>query len=562
MVGYHAFVAAVAASACTYASLTSASVAKNITLPVVDLGYQRHQGSFNETGNFYRFDNIRYAAPPVNDLRFKFPQAPSTDRSILHTGEGEATCPQSYPTWASAAQVLAPLYLAGQRVFNETEFPTPSIDELAQSIAVPGSSEDCLFLDVIVPKKVFYSNTTHPVIVWIHGGGYISGSKNQFQPAGIVERSQRNGADGIIFVSINYRLGALGWTSGPALQSQNGTANLGLHDQRFALEWVQNNIHLFGGDPHNVTAMGESAGAGSIMYQIAAYGGLNGSVPFKRAIIQSPGFFPIQSSLTQDNAFASFLDALNVSTLAEANTKSSSEIQMANIRVVADVPFGTSGGFGPAVDGSFNPANPRQLLLNGQYDKNVEIMVGTNALEGVLFVPYYIQNNTAFENYVLSTFPVLGGYPDALSYCLDVLYPPTFDGSHGYNTQIERGVKFASDWLIYINSFSLSTAQNNHTHLYHFDVYPALHGSDLAYTFYNGGGQTTAGVSNVTIAYALQDYILAYVKTGNPNAVDLPDFPLYGPSAQALRVSSEGINEIQDPAANVRSSWFQKAFYM
>ena len=91
-----------------------------------------------------------------------------------------------------------------------------------------------------------------------------------------------------MFVAINYRLGAFGWLSGPTLQS-DGTANAGLYDQRLALEWVQKNIHLFGGDANCVTVAGESAGGGSIMHQITAFGGLKGAAPFQQAILQSPG---------------------------------------------------------------------------------------------------------------------------------------------------------------------------------------------------------------------------------------------------------------------------------
>lgn len=96
------------------------------------------------------------------------------------------------------------------------------------------------------------------MLVWIYGGGYTTGDKSALNgggPSGLIHRSN----DSIIYVALNYRLGAFGWLSGPTFQ-QNGTANAGLHDQRFALEWVQRYIHLFGGDPGRVTVMGESAG--------------------------------------------------------------------------------------------------------------------------------------------------------------------------------------------------------------------------------------------------------------------------------------------------------------
>lgn len=102
------------------------------------------------------------------------------------------------------------------------------------------------------------------MLIWIHGGGYTIGSKDQYgPPAGLLSRA----SNGIVFVSLNYRLGAFGFISGPTLQA-DGVANAGLLDQRLALQWVQEHISKFGGDPQNVTVMGESAGGGSILHHI------------------------------------------------------------------------------------------------------------------------------------------------------------------------------------------------------------------------------------------------------------------------------------------------------
>ena len=129
--------------------------------------------------------------------------------------------------------------------FNTT---TSSSNSSAAVMTDPRESEDCLFLDVVVPKGIFNSNKQHPVLVWIYGGGYTAGSKaGSGSPAGLLERSQMDNSSGVIYVAMNYRLGAMGWLSGPTFQ-ENATANAGLYDQRFALEWVQNNIHLFGGE--------------------------------------------------------------------------------------------------------------------------------------------------------------------------------------------------------------------------------------------------------------------------------------------------------------------------
>lgn len=203
------------------------------------------------------------------------------------------------------------------------------------------------------------------------------------------------------FVALNYRLGAFGWLSGPTFQ-ENGTANAGLYDQRFALEWVQTHISKFGGDPSRVTVMGEStlihelnhpqclaksltrtaigAGGGSIMHQITAYGNSNGPVPFAQAIPQSPGFLPYVSNNQQEQIFQNFLSLLGVKTIDEARQQPFSALLKANAQQVGASPYGQFT-YGPVVDGKFVPALPGELLLHGQYPKDLKIMVGHNADE-------------------------------------------------------------------------------------------------------------------------------------------------------------------------------------
>ncbi|KAG9961871.1 carboxylesterase family protein-like protein, partial [Aureobasidium melanogenum] len=542
-------------------------------LPIVDLGYARQQASsFNVTGGYYNFSNIRYAAPPVGDLRFAAPQAPAVNRSEVQTGSVNRICPQANPAWDAIAAQWIPEYLLDNKTsFSMSDFnlSTSNSNSSAATVTDPSETEDCLFLDVMVPEAIFNSNEQHPVLVWIYGGGYTAGSKSgSGDPAGLLKRSQMDNSSGVIYVALNYRLGAMGWLSGPTFQ-ENGTANAGLWDQRFALEWVQENIHLFGGNPNNVTVFGESAGGGSIMHQITAFGGLKGPAPFAGAVPQSPGFFPVTSPSTEEGIFNDFLALLNVSTLAEARQLPSSAIIAANAKQVYSAAYGQFV-YGPSVDGDFVPALPGQLLAHGQFDKNVTVMTGHNANEGLLFTSPFINNNSALDTYLKASFPALNYMPETLNYITQVLYPPIFDGSQAqnYTNQIGRVEAILSEFVFTCNAVWLNEAYNNQTHAYLFDVPPSLHGQDVAYTYYNGNGSATPGsggislgVQSVPVALAMQEYITQFAKTGNPNIRGQPFFPMYGSNQTVLALGPRSIAPMTDPASAARCAWWQKGLY-
>jgi carboxylesterase type B len=164
-------------------------------------------------------------------------------------------CPQANPAWTAGSAEALTRYILGLPASN-TSFTAPGANATSPVPQPdPRESEDCLFLDVFVPEDVF-SNAGQgygaPVLVWIYGGGYTAGQKNN-NPAGLLAASGNSSNGDVIYVAMNYRLGALGWMGGPSYQAEGGVSNLGLYDQRFALEWVQENIHLFGGDKNRVS---------------------------------------------------------------------------------------------------------------------------------------------------------------------------------------------------------------------------------------------------------------------------------------------------------------------
>jgi len=214
----------------------------------------------------YAFLGLPYAAPPTGNLRWRPPAPPAEWEGVRDATQFAPSCPQP---------------------------PGP--------FAPPGPvSEDCLYLNVYTPSH----DADHrlrggdegslPVLVWIHGGGLTSDAGRDYDPAKLA-------ADGVVAVTINYRLGALGFLAHPALASRPGgpAGNYGLMDQQAALRWVRDNIARFGGDPRNVTIAGESAGGLSVLAHLVSPGsrGL-----FQKAIIQSGSFALNQRPLADAEA--------------------------------------------------------------------------------------------------------------------------------------------------------------------------------------------------------------------------------------------------------------------
>ncbi|KFY69939.1 hypothetical protein V499_09615 [Pseudogymnoascus sp. VKM F-103] len=568
--------ATAATAAAVQAKVTVTKTSCPTPLPTVDLGYGLWSASINDTGKhpYYTFGNIRYAAPPVGDLRFRAPVPPTGRNKTVNNGAGNPICPQANPAWLLTAQA----FLTGTPIENLTRPGSGSGSGGGFSLADipkpgPGTTEDCLFLDVYTPKSIYEAPKKNPkkggapVLVWIYGGGYTAGSKTgSGNPATLLDSARDGDEKGIIFVALNYRLGMFGWLSGPTYQA-SGTANIGLHDQRLALEWVQTNIHLFGGDPNRVTVIGESAGGGSIMHQITAYGGLKGKVPFQQAIAQSPGWVPSPSNYQNEAvfektlSFASLIAQKQVATVDDLRNLTAEQLYYTNYAVTGLSNYGTFT-YGPTVDGDFAPKLPAELLLHGQFDKSLKVMLGHNSEEGFLFASPFVTNDTTLKEYLQGSVPAI--LPSALDTIVTDLYPPNFDGSLPYTTQLSRTSVLVSESVFTCNTRALDLAYGNNTYSYYFSVPPGLHGEDVAYTFFNGDTTTPNQGLPVdrTVAEALQDYITSFTMNGNPNEEGVPFFPLYGgnSSTQVINIGKLG-TQITDTTANARCAWWQKALY-
>ncbi|KAI9889653.1 MAG: hypothetical protein M1814_005054 [Vezdaea aestivalis] len=504
-------------------------------VPTVDLGYVVHTASISNSSDIYTFSNIRYANPPIKDNRFA-PPLPPYDQSNEGPQNGTIgnICPQAVPTWFSG----------GFMSLGEAAASVP----MNQPIRPP--SEDCLFLDVTVPKKYFegdHNTQQAPVLIWIHGGGFFFGDKlTNFPPAGLIQAGNEN----VIFVAMNYRLGAFGFL--PA--TDGSTANLGLLDQQYAIQWVQSNIEKFGGNGSQITIMGESAGGASVLYHIGAYAGRNSTANslFQHAIAQSPAISNITKP-QQQLATKAFFDAANITNIKDAINAPSEVLMAANAKVITDAPFGSTV-FGPVIDGDLIPELPAVLFQRGTYNKALTVMGGNNANEGELFTPPEATNETAIQAVLKLSFPLASN--ETLGYINTQLYPPVYNGTYPWKTPKERVTLLIAEFAITCNVNYLGRSYLK-AYDYVYSVPPAIHASDLSATFYAG---VPIPFVNTTVATTMQGYFTEFARTGNPNKEGLPEFPVFGDGRNVINFSAEGIVPIPDPNQNDRCKWWQNGY--
>jgi para-nitrobenzyl esterase len=297
--------------------------------------------SGTETDGVDAFLGVRYAMPPVGDLRWRPPQPVSPGQQQLDATRFGNDCAQGTSPWGK-----------------------------------PSSSEDCLFLNVYVPAQAGASQLSDqklPVMVWIHGGGFTAGNGGAYDPTSLVKDGN------VIVVTINYRLGALGLFAHPALDAeQHLLANYALMDQQLALKWLRRNIPEFGGDPGRITIFGESAGG------ISIYGHLVSPLAsglFQRAIIESgaPDYITLQQS-----------EADGVTLAAKVGCDQGSQQQVAAcLRAVpvSQLLANQATETGAIIDGTMLTQPPAIALAKGEFNQ-VPVVNGTNHDEFRLVIAF------------------------------------------------------------------------------------------------------------------------------------------------------------------------------
>lgn len=441
------------------------------------------------------FLGLPYAAPPTGDLRWRSPQA-------VVPWEGVRPADHFGPNCAQHIQA------GGFGPWTQ------------EYVASGETGEDCLYLNVWTGQN---RSTPRPVFVWIHGGGFNQGSGSI-----PIYNGAHLAAQGVVVVTINYRLGAPGFLAHPELTREaeargEPPGNYGLQDTIAALRWVQRNIAAFGGDPKRVTVGGQSAGAVAVHALLASplADGL-----FQRAIVESglPDLTPTLPLATAQQSGSRFATGRGATTSAELRALSTPQL--------------TSAFFLPIVDGKVLPAAPGEALIAGRA-KHVPILIGANSDESSSSRP----PGFATED------------PKDLTPKIDTLFQPSgalFRPLYPAATPAERiassraaprdktlGALFrwGNDWA--------AAKAGTPVYMYFFEHAPpgpdaerfgAFHTSEVPYVFQNldDTPQRKFTAADHQLSLTMSRYWVNFIKSGNPNGPQLPHWPTYAPTKPNL----------------------------
>ncbi|KAH8891512.1 alpha/beta-hydrolase [Thozetella sp. PMI_491] len=383
-----------AAAAASSASADSSPTQTTLAIPAGTV-----VGSVVDGVEYFR--GIPFAEPPTGNLRLKPPVRLGAFDTVQATGVGPA-CPQM------ALTDVPPIFL------EAVSQPAVAAAVFLGS-ALGDAREDCLTISVMRPEGVA-PDAKLPVLFWIHGGGFELGSSQPYNASVLIPRAAAVDKP-FIFVAVNYRLGGFGFLGGSEILAE-GSANLGLLDQRMGLEWVADNIAAFGGDPDAVTIWGESAGSFSVFDQLALYDGdstYNGRPLFRAAIMDSgsvASIAPVDGEKAQ-SIFDAVVEAAGCSSdtdsdkLACLRSVDYETFLSATNSVPAFLSYESiSLSYMPRPDGKTLTESPHILAKDGKY-ASVPIIIGSMEDEGTLFALF--QSNITNE-------------PELVSYLSDVIF--------------------------------------------------------------------------------------------------------------------------------------------
>ncbi|CAJ0554867.1 Ff.00g133800.m01.CDS01 [Fusarium sp. VM40] len=524
-------------------------------LPVVDLGYA---STFRTIA--YLLVGRQTDREFIQELHRALWHNPDTDLyKFQNTGVGTRICPQGRPQWQAKTLMAIGKYSNPTLPFTLEGW----VEAIENGMVPPGNinanaTEDCLLLDVHVPKKVLKAAGTEvtegvPVLVFIHGGGGVFGSKDGsgptcFEPSGILAQARSAFNQDFVFVTLNYRLGAFGWLNSAQVLA-DGDANAALLDQRFALQWVQDNIHLFGGSKDHVTIMGESGGGSSVLHHLIAAGAKSKPAKklFQQAISQSPADVPVATS-DPDELYDGFLSILKADNLDDARSMSSATIIAANAAQIAAFPH-TNYVHAPITDcdTSFGPVV--KSLQEGKLDKSVKVMAAHNIFEGGFFFDPSVKTDGDFHEWLRRSLPGLDG--EQRGELADKIYPPLYDGSLGYVDMDTRQMRVWGESTIDCPFNAISQATKDTSYAYEFGVSPGFHIQDLSYTF--GNPATAIRPSQKSLQLAIASFVLK----GVPVLEGGKEFPVFGDEGLLVNITAVGaVPSVLNNLNQTRCKWW------
>ena len=465
------------------------------------------QGIVNDTRTVEIFAGIPYAQPPVGDLRWRAPQPPKLRKDLFVADRFSAVPIQSSSTFLSRAlSRIVEVPLEGT-LLN----PYPA-------------SEDSLSLNIW--RSANPAGEDLPVLVYIPGGGFSTGSGALPLYDGEALASRGD----MITVTINYRLGVLGFLTHPDLAAESGydaSGNYGILDQVSALEWVRNNIGTFGGDPDRVTVAGESAGGESVCILSAAplaAGLFDGIIAGSGACMGTTGDTEngdqFDTRAAAEDAGRRLSEQLGVASIEEMRALPTSHILEA-----ADA---LASHWRPSIDGHVLPASPPDIYAAGLHN-DVPILIGSNADEAslILAAPPQIDINE-YRSSARRT------HGDRAARFLD-LYPGDTP-SQALASSLQMQTDSVMARAMYRWARLQTQAGLSRAFLYFFshtppeeglEKYGAYHGAEVAYAYDNLGADSDAAYTEAD--YRLRDQMSSswatFVRTGDPNAPGLPAWP-------------------------------------